>query len=407
MKKSPKTSSAPATSTDVYAQRGVSSGKEDVHRATRNLDQGLVPTAFCKILPDFLGGSAKHCNIIHADTAGTKAGLAWLMAQAHADPKIAGSIAVDALTMNVDDVGCCGVVDDILVNQTIGRNAFQVNSDMIEAIIGSADHFCTMLTNLGIGCHFGGGETASVGDIVRTLDVGSSVVARLKQKDIIDAGNMVPDDILVGFSSTGQAFWETKLNSGIGSNGLTNGRHDALCDIYRNMTETYAPEMEKGLVYRGPYKLTDRLPEDINFTIGEALLSPTRTYLPLIKTVLTHIPRRFIHGIIHCSGGGQTKIMKFGKPGNVYMKDDIFPTPPVFAMLQRVSGATWEQMYKVYNMGWRLEMAVPSRTLANEIIDIAAKSCGIKAQVIGRIEKGDHGNKCQVVIRSCKGELKY
>ncbi len=387
-----------AKETTVYAQRGVSSQKKDVHRAIQKLDKGLFPGAFCKILPDHLGGSQHRCNVIHPDTAGTKAGLAWLMATVTKNLRWLKGVPVDALVMNVDDIGCIGVTDGILVNQTIGRNAFLVDQDMIRVIIEGADEFCKMLATMGIGCHFGGGETASVGDIVRTLDVGSSAVARMRRKNVIDASNMVPEDWIVGFSSTGRAKWEKADNSGIGANGLTNGRHDALCHIYRTWEETYAPQMNPKLVYRGKHLLIEPMPEDPRFSVGEALLSPTRTYLPLIKAVLDEVPRRHIHGIIHCSGGGQTKIAKFGKPGNRYVKDNTFPVPPIFQMLQRVSGCSWHEMYQVYNMGHRLEMVVPSQALACDLIEIASKKCDLQAQIVGRVEKGRAKSKREVVI---------
>ena len=388
----------------TYERRGVSSQKEDVHKATSSLDKGLFPGAFCKILPDVLGGSPSHCNILHPDTAGTKASLAYLAWRTTGNLGHLRGIPVDALVMNVDDVGCVGAVQGILVDQTINRNSFQIK-DEIKEIIESAEQFCAMLRVWRINCHFASGETASVPDLVRTFDVGTSVAVRMKRKDVIDASRVVPGDIIVGFSSTGQARWEAEQNSGIGSNGLTNARHETLAPFYRKFTQTYAPEMDEALVYRGKYRLEDRLPEDRSFTIAGALLSPTRTYLPLIKMILEAVPRRYIHGIIHCSGGGQTKIRKFGRSGNRYVKYRPFPVPAVFKMIQEVSKLSWREMYEVFNMGWRLEMVVPDMKVANDIRKIAMDECDISAKVVGAVEEEDGPN--QVIIETPSGQEKY
>ncbi len=390
----------------TYERRGVSSTKADVHAAIAKLDKGLFPNAFCKILPDILAGSPHHCNILHADTAGTKAGLAYLMYSETGNPRYLKGVAVDALVMNIDDVGCVGATDRLLVNQTIGRNAFLVKDEAIQALIESAEEFCQLMRDWDIDCRFTGGETASVGDIVRTLDVGSSVAARMKRADVIDAGNMKRGDIIVGFSSTGTATWESYKNSGIGANGLTNARHDTLADNYRKQTETFAPQMPKKLVYRGKYQLTDFLPGNDEFSIGEALLFPTRTYLPMINRVLKLVGRKNVHGIIHCSGGGQTKIMQFGGHGNRYVKDNLFPIPRVFQMLKNVSGLSWREMYEVYNMGHRLEIVVPEVNVALAIIN-CSMNCGIEAQVVGKVKPKLGPGPNKLVIDSPYGTLEY
>ena len=390
----------------VYEQRGVSSTKADIHQAIQNLDKGLFPGAFCKILPDILAGSPHHCNILHHDTAGTKAGLAHLVWKLTGNLEAVAGVAVDALVMNTDDVGCVGAINGLIVNQAIGRNGFLIPGEVIQVIIESAERFCQMLSKWGVPCFFAGGETASVGDIVRTVDVGSSVVVRMRRRDVIDASRMVPGDIIVGFSSTGRATYENEDNSGIGANGLTNARHDTLRPLYRRYRETYAPEMSKKLVYRGRYKIDDPLPQDSKFWIWKALLSPTRTYMPLIKLVLENVNRRHIHGIIHCSGGGQTKIVKFGRHGNRYVKKNLFPVPPLFQMLQEVSGLLWKEMYQTYNMGHRLEMAVPDNETANELIAIS-RHFKIDAQVVGEVRPKLGPGPNKVVIESPYGTFEY
>jgi phosphoribosylformylglycinamidine cyclo-ligase len=392
----------------VYEQRGVSATKADIHKAIRNIGKGLFPTAFCKILPDILGGSPLHCNVMHADTTGTKASLGYLAWLKTKNLDFIKGLAVDALVMNVDDIGCIGAYDNILVNQTLGRNARLIPGDVVEALITSANDFCEMLgkQNIGITCAFAGGETASVGDVVRTLDVGSSAVVRMRRKDVIDAGNISSGNVLVGISSTGRAEWENEVNSGMGSNGLTNSRHDTLKPMYRKYTETYAPQTRKELIYRGKYSLSSKLPGDPGFTIAKALLSPTRTYLPLIKLVLESVRRKYISGIIHCSGGGQTKIAHFGK-GLRYMKVNPFVIPPLFQMLQEVCGLSWKEMYQVYNMGWRMEFVVKDRAVAETIIAIA-QSCGIDAQIVGHVATLVDGSAPnQVFIDSEHGQLNY
>ena len=314
-------------------------------------------------------------------------------------------LPIDALVMNVDDIACAGFVDRILANQTIGRNSFCVPPQVIEAIIDGAQRFCEMLQENNIDCYFAGGETATVNDIVRTIDVGSSVTSRMRRDQVIDASEISPHNVIVGVSSTGKAKWESRKNSGIGSNGFTNARHDALDKVYRSMRETYDPRTPK--VYSGHYQLRDTLPGDLDFTMAEALLSPTRTYLPLVKLVLGRIKKYYIKGIIHCSGGGQTKIMKFGKPGIRYVKDQPLEVPSLFKVLQEVSKITWREMYQVYNMGWRLEFVVLDKEVADDIIAICA-SCGIHAQIVGYVEsKTSPGTDNEVRIITPYGELNY
>ncbi|MES2215923.1 MAG: AIR synthase related protein [Patescibacteria group bacterium] len=391
----------------VYEQRGVSATKKDIHHAIRNLEKGLFPGAFCKILPDVLAESPRHCNILHADTAGTKSGLAALAWMRSGDARVVRGVAVDALVMNLDDVACVGATSRFLVNQTLGRNAHLIPGEVVEQVIDSANELCKMLNNIGIGitCAFAGGETASVGDIVRTMDVGSSVVTRMLRKDVIDASNIGPMDIIVGISSTGQATWETEENSGIGSNGLTNGRHDTLCPFYRRYKETFAPQTKSQLIYRGRFRLSDKLPGDPRFTVEKALLSPTRTYLPLVNVVLKEIPRRHITGIIHCSGGGQTKCANFGKRLR-YVKHTPFKIPALFKMLQKASGLSWHEMYQVYNMGWRFEFVVKDKKIADDIIALA-KICNLEAQIVGEVRPKLGPGPNKVEIHSSTDILQY
>src|SRR3989344_4886608 len=368
----------------VYAERGVSPDKADVHKAVAKLSQGLFPTAFCKILPDVLAGSPNHCNILHADTAGTLAGLVWLVWKTTGNLEAVKSASIAALVMNTDDVACVGAVDNFLVNQTVGRNSFVVPAEVLEAVIAGAQEFCDMLASLQIKCVFAGGETADVPDIVRTLDVGSSLAVRMKRSHIIDAGRMEPGDYIIGLSSTGTAEWEKGSNSGIGANGLTNARHDLLRPLYRSIRDSHAPQMRKGLAYRGPFKFENQLPET-RFTIAEALNSPTRTYLPIVKDILRTVGRKHIKGIIHCSGGGQTKIGKFGPAHNRYVKHTMSPVPRLFETIQKVSGLTWWEMYKVFNMGHRMEFIVPDAKIAQDCIDVSF-GYRVPAQVVGHIE---------------------
>jgi len=393
----------------VYDERGVSSTKEEVHKAVEKLDAGLFPGAFCKIIPDCLVNDPDYCILMHSDGAGTKAALAYmawregLISTEEAWEKIQW----DSLVMNWDDAGCAGAVGPFIINSTINRNKLLISGDVIAAIISGCQKAADFLTSLGMPCTFAGGETADVGDLVRTITVDNTIVCRMRRDQIIDASRIVPGDVMVGFSSTGQAVWETEENSGIGSNGFTNGRHDMLSHIYaKRYPETFSPEMKSGLVYRGKFYLNDPLPGDERFTILSALLSPTRTYLPLIKKLIENLPLGSIHGFIHCSGGGQTKIKKFGRQGNLYVKNDLFPLPPVFQELKNATGITWQEMYRVYNMGHRLEAVMSSISSAQTCIAIA-EECGIEAQIIGERVRATDGPANTVIIESKFGEFVY
>jgi len=389
-----------------YERRGVSARKEGVHRATRNLDKGLFPGAFCTILPDHFTGSRRHCVVSHADGAGTKPILSYLYLQEHGDLTHFGGNAQDSLVMNTDDVACVGAVDGpFLITQTIDRNRATIPDEVVEQIIAGCKSTCDMLTHNGTPCIYAGGETADVGDSVRTVTINNSLTVRLPRKKVIDASAMKPGDHIVGFSSTGQAFWEPEENSSIGSNGLTNARHDVLAPRYRRYNEAFCPSTPTDLIYAGAYKLRDNLPGDGMFSIAGALLSPTRTYVPLLKKLIPAIGVRHIHGIIHCSGGGQTKIGKFGQAGNIYVKDNLFPVPPLFAFLKKTRRMPWKQMYESYNMGHRMEVVVESRSAADECIEIA-RQVGIDAQIVGRVRRGKSPGR-SVLIKTDKVEHSY
>ncbi len=392
-----------------YRARGVSAGKADVHAAIAKQDAGLFPGAFCKLMPDLLGGDARQCLVMHADGAGTKSSIAYLAWREGFPPELWAGLAQDSLVMNLDDCACVGSLGPYLVSNTIGRNALRIPGEVIGAIVDGYQRVCDQLGRYGISCHLAGGETADLGDLVRTIDISSTVIARVPRERVIDAGRMAPGDVIVGFSSTGQAAWESAPNSGIGANGLTSARHDLLGHDYRaRFPETYAPEIDPALVYNGPFKLNDALPGDPTFTIASALLSPTRTYLPLIKRLLENVPLIDLHGLIHCSGGGQSKIVKFGgrgrRNGLRFVKDALFAVPPLFAALQEATSMSWAEMHSVYNMGHRLEAVVPPNVVDHCLA--AARDCHIDAQVVGRIESRDvPGN--EVVIKTRHGEFKY
>ncbi|MEI6528611.1 MAG: phosphoribosylformylglycinamidine cyclo-ligase [bacterium] len=391
-----------------YESRGVSSSKEDVHNAIRHLDKGLFPGAFCKILPDVLAGNPKYCNIQHADGAGTKSSLGYLWWKKFGDLSVWKGIIRDSLFMNFDDVGCAGGVGPFLVSLTIDRNKALIPGEVIAELINACQEVCDLLTSLGVPCVFSGGETADVGDLVRTITVDNTVTVRFKRKDVIDAGRIKAPAYIVGFSSTGQAKWETEPNSGMGSNGLTNARHDLLLPVYRKFKETYAPETDKKLIYCGKYYLDDHpLPGDLRFTVGSALLSPTRTYLPLMAKLFKKVGRKHILGLIHCSGGGQTKCGKFGQTGIAYVKDNLFPMPPLFQLLKDVRSLSWLESYASYNMGHRLEAVVKSGAVADECIAVAG-SCGIEARVIGRVVANPENPKGREVrITNPEGSVIY
>lgn len=388
-----------------YQARGVSAGKSEVHAAIDHQDGGLFPGAFCKIVPDLLSGSSEHCLIIHADGAGTKSSLAYLAWKEGMGEGVWPGIAQDSLVMNLDDLACVGCLGPFLISNTIGRNAKIVPGPVIAGIVNGYQALCDKLTNLGIPCIMTGGETADVGDLVRTLIVDSTITARLPVADVIDAARMQPGDVIVGFASTGKATWEDVENAGMGSNGLTSARHELLGADYRaKYPETYAPEVPANLVYCGKFALSDPLPGQPGMTVGQAILSPTRTYLPLIRALLAAIPREHVHGLIHCSGGGQSKIVKFGKPGNRYVKDTPLPVPPLFQALKEATGQSWAECYSVYNMGCRLEAIMPA-AYAEAAIAVAAK-CGIHAQLVGRVESTGSEMR-EVVVSTPDGPVTY
>ncbi len=383
-----------------YMQRGVSAAKEDVHNAIKNIDKGLYPQAFCKIIPDILGGDSAFCNIMHADGAGTKSSLAYMYWRETGDLSVWKGIAQDALIMNIDDLLCVGAVDNILVSSTIGRNKNLIPGEVISAIINGTDELLAELRSMGIGIHGTGGETADVGDLVRTIIVDSTVTCRMRRADVIDNANIRPGDVIVGLASFGQATYEKEYNGGMGSNGLTSARHDVFAKyLARKYPESYDAQVPEDLVYSGSYKLTDSV-EGSPISAGKLVLSPTRTYAPVVKQLLNAL-RPAIHGMVHCTGGAQTKVLHFVGPDCRVVKDNMFPVPPLFRTIQEQSGTDWAEMYKVFNMGHRLEVYL-SGDHAQEVIDIA-KSFNIDAQVIGRIEKGQRS----LTIRSEFGEFNY
>ncbi|MET1054450.1 MAG: AIR synthase related protein [Pedobacter sp.] len=387
-----------------YNQRGVSASKEDVHQAIKNIDKGIFPQAFCKIIPDILGNDDSFCNIMHADGAGTKSSLAYVYWKETGDISVWKGIAQDAIIMNLDDLICVGATDHILLSSTIGRNKNLITGEVIAAVINGTEEILAELREMGISIYSTGGETADVGDLVRTIIVDSTVTCRIKREDIISNHNIQSGDVIVGLSSSGQATYETEYNGGMGSNGLTSARHDvfdkSVADAY---PESFDPAVPYDLVFSGGKKLTDkiRIDENTEITIGKLVLSPTRTYAPVIKQVLEK-HRQQIHGLVHCSGGAQTKVLHFINDDIHVIKDNLFPVPPLFELIQEQSGTAWEEMYKVFNMGHRMELYVPQE-IADDIISIS-KSFNIDAQVIGRVETADHK---QVTINSDKGTFNY
>ena len=383
-----------------YMMRGVSASKEDVHSAIKNIDKGLFPKAFCKIIPDILAGDPAYCNIMHADGAGTKSSLAYLYWRETGDLSVWKGIAQDALIMNIDDLICVGAVDNILVSSTIGRNKMLIPGEVISAIINGTDELLAELRALGIGVYATGGETADVGDLVRTIIVDSTVTCRMRRSDVVDNARISAGDVIVGLSSSGQATYEKEYNGGMGSNGLTSARHDVFAKYLAvKYPESYDKAVPDELVYSGGLRLTDEVPgSPVN--AGKLVLSPTRTYAPVIKQVLD-AHRHDIHGMVHCSGGAQTKVLHFVEGVRV-VKDNLFPVPPLFKTIQQQSGTDWAEMYKVFNMGHRMEVYTPEE-YAQDIID-TSRSFGIDAQVIGRVELSD---KTELVIRSEFGEFWY
>jgi phosphoribosylformylglycinamidine cyclo-ligase len=364
-----------------YNQRGVSASKEDVHNAIKNIDKGIFPNAFCKIIPDILGGDPDYCNIMHADGAGTKSSLAYLYWKETGDLSVWKGIAVDAVVMNLDDLICVGVTDGILLSSTIGRNKQCIPGEVIKAIIEGTEEFAGKMRSLGVGIHTTGGETADLGDLVRTLVVDSTVTARVKRSSIIE-NRILAGDVIVGLASSGQAAYEDSYNGGMGSNGLTSARHDVFSREYaKYYPESYDTNLPADIVYCGNLRLTDASPEP-GCDAGKLVLSPTRTYAPVVAEILKN-HRKEIHGIIHCSGGGQTKVLHFIDELHV-IKDKLFPVPPLFRMIREQSNTPLREMYQVFNMGHRLEFYVPQE-LANKIISIS-ESFGIDAQLVGRTE---------------------
>lgn len=371
-------------SADKYMKRGVSSQKEDVHAAIKNLDKGLFPKAFCKIVPDYLGGDSNFCNIMHADGAGTKSSLAYLYWKETGDLSVWKGIAQDAIVMNLNDLLCAGVYQNITLSSTIGRNKNLISGEVIAAIIEGTEEFIEMLNQQGIKVHSTGGETADVGDLVRTIIVDSTVTARAERKNIISNHKIAAGDVIVGFASFGKANYEKNYNGGMGSNGLTMARHDVLGKQYQEVSESYDPLVPKDLVYTGGLGLQDQLPNH-PLNVGQMILSPTRTFSPIIKSILDeHFDK--IHGMVHCTGGGQTKILHFIDSLKV-VKDNLFELPPLFEMIQAQSGSSWEEMYKVFNMGNLLEFYTDEKT-ADSLISIA-NSFDIAAQIIGRVEPSE------------------
>ncbi len=384
-----------------YMMRGVSASKEDVHNAIKNIDKGVFPHAFCKIIPDILGGDPAYCNIMHADGAGTKSSLAYLYWKETGDLSVWKGIAQDALIMNIDDLLCVGAVDNILVSSTIGRNKLLIPGEVISAIINGTDELLAELREMGVGVYATGGETADVGDLVRTIIVDSTVTCRMKRSDVIDNGNIKPGDVIVGLASYGQATYEKEYNGGMGSNGLTSARHDVFGKyLAQKYPESFDAAVPDELVYSGGLKLTDNV-EDSPLDAGKLVLSPTRTYAPVVKRLLDEM-RSDIHGMIHCSGGAQTKIMNFVGDHIRVVKDNMFPVPPLFKTIQQQSGTDYSEMYKVFNMGHRLEVILPP-ALADKVIAIS-KSFNIEAQIVGRVESAE---KKELIIQSEFGEFKY
>ena len=381
-------------------ERGVSASKEDVHNAIKNIDKGLFPKAFCKIVADTLTGSENHCVVMHADGAGTKSSLAYAYWKETGDISVWKGIAQDALIMNIDDLLCVGAIDNILLSSTIGRNKNLIPGEVLSEIINGTEELLEDLRANGIGIYSTGGETADVGDLVRTIIVDSTVVCRMKKEDVIDNANIQVGDVIVGLASYGQATYEKEYNGGMGSNGLTSARHDVFNkSVAEKYPETYDNKVPENLVYSGSKKLTDKV-EGVAIDAGKLVLSPTRTYAPIIKKVLEKY-RKQIHGMVHCSGGAQTKILHFVDDLHI-IKDNLFETPPLFQLIKEQSGTSWEEMYKVFNMGHRMELYVP-QTVADEIIAIS-KTFNVDAKIIGKVES--KGEK-KLTIKSAYGEFVY
>ena len=387
-------------SNERYNLRGVSASKEDVHAAIKNVDKGIFPQAFCKIIPDILGGDPDYCNIMHADGAGTKSSLAYVYWRETGDLSVWKGIAQDALIMNIDDLLCVGAVDNILVSSTIGRNKRLIPGEVVSAIINGTEELLADLRRMGVNAYATGGETADVGDLVRTIIVDSTVTCRMKRSDVIDNARIKAGDVIVGLASFGQASYEDQYNGGMGSNGLTSARHDVFAHyLAEKYPESFDPSVPDDLVYSGSMKLTDAI-AGLGLDAGKLVLSPTRTYAPVVKAILDEMSRR-IHGMVHCSGGAQTKVMHFVKNKRV-VKDNLFPTPPLFELIQRESQTEWAEMYKVFNMGHRLEVYL-SEENASRVIEIS-ESFGIPARIVGRVEEAPAN---ELILQTPYGEIRY
>lgn len=385
---------------DRYTQRGVSASKEDVHQAISKLDKGLYPKAFCKIVEDYLGNDPNYCTVMHADGAGTKSSLAYLYWKETGDLSVWKGIAQDAIIMNIDDLLCVGATDNILLSSTIGRNKNLIPGEVISAIISGTEEVLTMLRQHGLNIISTGGETADVGDLVRTVIVDSTVTARMKRSDVIDNANIQAGDVIVGLASYGKASYEDSYNGGMGSNGLTSARHDVFANVYASKyPETFDGQVPANLIYSGKYNVTDSVP-GVDVNVGKLVLSPTRTYAPVLIEVFKNM-RKHIHGLVHCSGGAQTKVLHFVDNLHI-IKDNLFATPPLFKLIQESSGTDWKEMYKVFNMGHRMEVYLP-KDHAQTVIDIATRF-SIEAKVIGRVETAA---KKQVTVKGEHGEFIY
>lgn len=384
-----------------YAQRGVSAEKQEVHAAIKNIDKGLFPKAFCKIVPDHLTGDSEYCLIMHADGAGTKSSLAYAYWKETGDVSVWKGIAQDALIMNIDDLLCVGATDNILLSSTIGRNKNLIPGEVISAIINGTEELIAELKNFGVTIHSTGGETADVGDLVRTIIVDSTVTARMRRDRVIDNARISAGDVIVGLASFGQATYEKEYNGGMGSNGLTSARHDVFSKaIAEKYPETFDAAVPEELVYSGSVNLTDAVP-DAPINAGKLVLSPTRTYAPVIKEILSRFTPDQVHGMVHCSGGGQTKVLHFVENVHV-IKDNLFDVPPLFKLIQKESKTDWREMYQVFNCGHRMELYVPAE-IAEEIIAVS-ESFGISAQIVGRVEASDEK---KLTIKSSNGEFTY
>lgn len=387
-------------SNERYNLRGVSASKEDVHAAIKNVDKGIFPQAFCKIIPDILGGDPDYCNIMHADGAGTKSSLAYVYWRETGNLSVWKGIAQDALIMNIDDLLCVGAVDNILVSSTIGRNKRLIPGEVVSAIINGTEELLADLRRMGVNAYATGGETADVGDLVRTIIVDSTVTCRMKRSDVIDNARIKAGDVIVGLASFGQASYEEQYNGGMGSNGLTSARHDVFAHyLAEKYPESFDPSVPDDLVYSGSMKLTDAI-AGLGLDAGKLVLSPTRTYAPVVKAILDEMSRR-IHGMVHCSGGAQTKVMHFVKNKRV-VKDNLFPTPPLFELIQRESQTEWSEMYKVFNMGHRLEVYLSEENVSR-VIEIS-ESFGIPARIVGRVEEAPTN---ELILQTPYGEIRY